>query len=955
MLTPRYYQSGANAAVWNYLCNDQGNPLVVLPTGAGKSLVIALLIEQARKFDGRVIVLQHRKELIEQNAAELRELMPGVDVGIYSAGLKSRQTTHDVLMAGIQSIFRKASEIGERHLVIIDEAHLVSQDDETMYGQFLSELKALNPKCRVTGLTATPFRTGEGPLCGRNKLFQRVVYEAFTGDLIEQGFLCPITNKVADAEVNTEGIKTRGGEFIESDMQAVFGTVDNVKSACVETVARCQGRASILIFASGVKHAEDVAGLISTITNERVGLVTGETLPIERSGLLSDFKGGSLRWLVNCDVLCLDEKTEILTRSGWTTIDEMTESHQIASWDFDGSIKFAPPKLIVKRLRHSSERMVSLKSNGIDIRVTDNHRMVTWKGSDDSGGWSVVPAKNLVNRKVRLPAHGTAAPCEMECEQNSVSEKTRLARIRTLSCVYRKKYGMDDAESKHAASVGVDARMNMQFKNPSDLTADECRFIGFWIGDGTKSGGRITIAQSTAYKRNIQWVEDLLYRSGIHYTKSLYKADKKSTHGSVRWCFSKGTGGVGQLVSGGINHLIPYLEKDGSRLFWGLNEIQFEALLEGWWRADGLHHAKRADRRVSCVNKKLIDLLQAVATCRGIRTSLRVCSKPRSEKHSQQYTLSWSRRSCINVFRNRFQYDETPIKDGERVWCVTSITGNIITRRNGKVAVVGNTTGFNAKCVDAIAIMRATMSPGLFCQMVGRGLRLHPAKQNTLILDYGQNIARHGSIDDKNFGRASEEKRGQAARAAALNGRGKPCPACGLDVASNARECECGFIFPVNHQGSADASSQLTGQMPPEVWTVVGVGWGKHTKRGAPEAPPTLRIDYECRPVDSEGGLLKTKVSEWVCLQHQGFARLKAIGWWQCRSISEVPDTVEEAVSLLNRGAARMSAQLTTIKDGKYTRIQSCEFAEERPEEWEEEQEEESFGEFSGVENDVPF
>ena len=65
MIQPRWYQSGANAAVWNYLCNDQGNPLVVLPTGAGKSLVIALLIEQARKFDGRVIVLQHRKELIE--------------------------------------------------------------------------------------------------------------------------------------------------------------------------------------------------------------------------------------------------------------------------------------------------------------------------------------------------------------------------------------------------------------------------------------------------------------------------------------------------------------------------------------------------------------------------------------------------------------------------------------------------------------------------------------------------------------------------------------------------------------------------------------------------------------------------------------------------------------------------------------------------------------------------
>ena len=568
MLTARYYQANANAAVWKYLCEDQGNPLVILPTGAGTSLVIALLIEQARKFDGRVIVLQHRKELIEQNAAELRDLMPGVDVGIYSAGLKSRQTSHDVLMAGIQSIYKRAADIGERHLILIDEAHLVSQDDESMYGQFLSELRALNPKCRVAGLTATPFRTGEGPLCGKSKLFQFPVYEAFTGDLIEQGFLCPITNKPADAEVDTEGIKTRGGEFIESDMQAVFMIVDNVLMACKEAIAKCHDRKSILIFASGVRHAEDVAKHIEEMTGERVGLVTGETLAIERSGILSDFKSQSLRWLVNCDVL---------------------------------------------------------------------------------------------------------------------------------------------------------------------------------------------------------------------------------------------------------------------------------------------------------------------------------------------------------------------------------------------------TTGFNAKCVDAIAIMRATMSPGLFCQMVGRGLRLHPSKVNTLILDFGENIKRHGSIDDKNFGRASEEKRGQAARAAALNGRGKPCPACRLDVPANARECECGFIFPVNHQGTSDGSSQLTGQTPPEVWEVVSVGWGKHTKRHDPDAPPTLRIDYECQPVDSEGGLLKNKVSEWVCIEHEGFARVKACLWWQARSIAEVPGTVDDALSLLNRGAARMASQLTTTKDGKYTRIQSCEFAGERPEEWAEEIEQESFSEFSGEGLDVPF
>jgi DNA repair protein RadD len=107
--------------------------------------------------------------------------------------------------------------------------------------------------------------------------------------------------------------------------------------------------------------------------------------------------------------------------------------------------------------------------------------------------------------------------------------------------------------------------------------------------------------------------------------------------------------------------------------------------------------------------------------------------------------------------------------------------------------------------------------------------------------------------------------------------------------------------------------------------------------------------------VDSDGGLLTTKISEWVCIEHEGYARLKAVGWWQCRSAAEVPDTVDDALSLLNRGACRMAAQITTTKDGKYTRIQSCEFADERPEEWADETEEESFGEFSGFGADVPF
>ena len=132
MLSPRWYQTAANDAVWSYLAEKNGNPIVVLPTGAGKSLVIAMLIRQALEFGGRVVVLAHRKELLQQNADEIRGLIPGVDIGVYSAGLKSREIHNAVVVAGIQSVYRKFADLGRRHLVLVDEAHLISDLEEPM-------------------------------------------------------------------------------------------------------------------------------------------------------------------------------------------------------------------------------------------------------------------------------------------------------------------------------------------------------------------------------------------------------------------------------------------------------------------------------------------------------------------------------------------------------------------------------------------------------------------------------------------------------------------------------------------------------------------------------------------------------------------------------------------------------------------------------------------------------
>ena len=300
----RWYQQEACEAVWNHLKLGQaaGNPVICLPTGAGKSLCIAELCRAAvQDYGGRVMVLAHRKELLEQNAAKVQALLP-FPVGLHSAGLRRFSMDDDVIVAGIQSVFRKPEVFGRRHLCIIDEVHLVPKDGEGMYRTFLENLREVNPKLRLAGLTATPYRTGEGSVCSGDGMFQRIAYNAELRRLIGEGFLCELTSTVALASVDTSGLHIRAGEFIASETERLFGG-DNVGRACGEIVAKCAGRKSVMVFCSGVGHAKDVSEKIESLSRERVGLVTGESSSLERGSALADFKAGRLRWLVNVDVL----------------------------------------------------------------------------------------------------------------------------------------------------------------------------------------------------------------------------------------------------------------------------------------------------------------------------------------------------------------------------------------------------------------------------------------------------------------------------------------------------------------------------------------------------------------------------------------------------------------------------------------------------------------------------
>lgn len=547
MFELRYYQREACDAAWAHLKlgKEAGNPLIESPTGTGKSLIIAELSRAAvEDFNGRVMVLAHRKELLEQNAGKIKSLLPlGITCGLYSAGLRRFAMDDAVIVAGIQSCYKKAGDFGRRHLVIVDEAHLVPKDGEGMYRKFLTDLEAINPKLRIIGLTATPFRTDSGPLCSPDGLFQKICYKANLAKMIADGFLTTLTNQVGKTNYDTSTLKIRGGEFVQADMGRLFDDDNKTQASCLEIVQSCHDRKSIIVFTSSVSHAEHVATTLGEMTGQEVGVVTGETPPLVREATLRKFKEGYLRWLVNVDVL---------------------------------------------------------------------------------------------------------------------------------------------------------------------------------------------------------------------------------------------------------------------------------------------------------------------------------------------------------------------------------------------------TTGFDATRIDAIAILRATMSPGLFVQICGRGMRLHPSKENCLVLDFGENFKRHGALDAIDFGKPREVRGKQGAGGGSGN---KQCPNCNEWVASSTRQCECGFIF-LNHQGEADTSSDV--MATPKKWEVVGLTMNRHIKKSSLEGTPdTLRVNYVVQPLEGErGNMTEQTISEWVCIEHPpGYARTKAAVWWAARSLVPCPESIDEALGWWRRGAVGCPEIITTIKDGRFNKILSTQGIY-KPEEW---------------------
>jgi DNA repair protein RadD len=303
MLRP--YQRRAIDDLYNWFHNNPGgHPCLVLPTGAGKSHIVAALCKEAVQEwpETRILMLTHVKELIEQNAEKLRQHWPNAPMGIYSAGLGRKQLGEPITFAGIQSIRNKAHLIGHIDLCIIDECHLVSHKDEGGYRDLLNALLKYNPNMRIIGLTATPYRLGHGLITDKPALFDDLIEPVSIEQLIYLGHLSPLRSKSTEVGYDLAGVHKRGGEYIEAELAAAVNT-DLLNCKIVqEVIARAGDRKAWLFFCTGVDHARAVAEALN-LYGVQANCVTGDTPKAERERIIADFRAGKLRALTNANVL----------------------------------------------------------------------------------------------------------------------------------------------------------------------------------------------------------------------------------------------------------------------------------------------------------------------------------------------------------------------------------------------------------------------------------------------------------------------------------------------------------------------------------------------------------------------------------------------------------------------------------------------------------------------------
>lgn len=259
--------------------------IVNMPTGSGKSHVIAALVDAFA--DKRVLVLAHRKELLQQISGKIT-----VPHGIYGASLGEKRL-EQITVAQIQSIY--SQKLDHLDVIIVDECHMLPNSKDL--GQYWTLINK-HPQAFLVGLSATPYRLKGGCLDWGTEVY-KIGYQP----LLDAGYLAPLSNKLCDAP-DLSSVEVRLGEYVESQLANIMEDPALIDAAIRAIAAYSHNRHSCLIFCVSVNHANLI---VHALNNSGIPahLITGETNQGEREDIIDQFKAefGEVRYIVNVNVL----------------------------------------------------------------------------------------------------------------------------------------------------------------------------------------------------------------------------------------------------------------------------------------------------------------------------------------------------------------------------------------------------------------------------------------------------------------------------------------------------------------------------------------------------------------------------------------------------------------------------------------------------------------------------
>ena len=776
---PRYYQTEAVEAIFNYFeTDDPGHPLVELPTAAGKSMIQAMIAEKIlNEFpECRILFLTHQQELIKQNYNELISNLGMVNAGIYSAGLNCRDTDNKIIFAGIQSVYKRALELGCFNLIVIDEC-------------FVGETLISTPEGR---------KKIENICCGD------IVYNAVGTGIVESISKRKYAKKLYKVELSN------GENFI------------------------CTGGHPVFTKSAGWTQTRDLAKGQGVFSRKKMQKMWKDFFPL----------GKNKRW-----------KNKILFSGRQMERTRMLLSillEEIKKSDAQYRIKKQNESIFKKNRTQANnqgrERSFNSSANCIIIdvikrmgrRISNTHKMQKIRTFISDMLQNRCSKSNIKNRNRDRWENSLWGTIKKGFEKIGITQDIRVVNIS------HQKFGdnefiynlqISNHPSYYASGILVHNchlipakgfGTYRTFLNAMLNQAPYCKIIGLTATPYRLDSGLLTYGDNKIF-------DEIIYRVPLV---------KLINEGYLCPLIGK-TGIVKPDVSEVHKRGGEYIESE-------LNKVCDNELI--------------IEKAVSEFLKLTKDRNHVLIFCTGILHSIHV--KEEIERQGEK---------CETIHSKMTSVEREKVLSGFR---------------EGRIKYVTNcdilTTGFNARHIDCIILLRPTMSTGLYYQMCGRGLRTEEGKKDCLILDYAGNILEHGPIDKIEVVTTGKTS-GLGSKTASM----KECPSCKTPNFIQTLKCvECGFEWPVNvgHGEEASSADPLSKYVPPReiILTPEDTNFYVHEKGGR----ISMRVDYSTGAIDH--------ISEWVCIEHGGFAEDRARQWLK-KSLPEgypIPETVEECMEL---------------------------------------------------------